>query len=372
MISRIASHALRRLTHIAANPTGICNLSFRCWLISALHRHMRSLVTCLIFSLSLWSANSGRSTELPDYSPTERRAVIEEIACRIETAYVLAEPATEMAEALRSRLQAGVYDQIGSLETLAQQLTEDLRAISHDGHLRVRFHEDPAQVMPAWNTPGPGAESLYLRHAQRSNFGFVKVEILPDNIGYLRLDEFGDPALGGETASAAMRFVAHTDALIIDLRENGGGGGMGAILATYLFGHKRVHFSDFHIRFRNEIVQSWTAPFVPGPTYADKPVYVLIGPKTASAAESFSYDLQSQKRVTLIGQKTAGAANPGGYFRVSEHLAVFVPTGRPVNRVTGTNWEGIGLQPDIEVEASAAFEYALTAARAGAKALAPQ
>lgn len=155
-----------------------------------------------------------------------------------------------------------------------------------------------------------------------------------------------------------MRFLNHTDALNIDLRANGGGGAMGAVLASYLFNHNPVHLSDFYIRERNETFQSWTLPFVPGPSYTNKPVFVLVGPQTASAAESFTYDLQAQKRVTVVGKKTAGAANPGRFVRVSEHLAVFIPDGRPLNPITLTNWEGVGIQPDIEVNIDQALECA--------------
>lgn len=319
----------------------------------------RLLLSC--FPL-LTCATCAEPASQPDQSSVERRAVIEEIAARIDSTYVLADVATNMATALRDRVRNGAYDEISGPETLANRLTADLRAISHDGHLRVRYHADPAQVMPAWNTPAPDAEARYRRHAERTNYGFTRVGILDGNIGYLRLDEFGDPTLGGETAAAAMRFVAHTDALIIDLRENHGGGSMGNVLATYLFGRKRIHLSDFHIRFKNEVFQSWTAPFVPGPKYADKPVFILVGPETASAAESFAYDLQSQKRVTVVGKKTAGAAHPGEFFRVSEHFAVFVPTGRPVNPLTKTNWEGVGVQPDIESDVEQSLTRAHTLA----------
>lgn len=313
----------------------------------------------LISVLLLLVAPIARSTELPDRTPAERRIVVESIAARLERSYVLADEAAEMAQRLREQATAGAYDRIDNLEAFASRLTTDLQAISRDGHLRVRYHPDPAQVIPAWNTPGPDAEVRHRRYSERSNHGFVRVEILAANIGYLRLDEFGDPALGGETAAAALRFVAHTDALIIDLRANGGGhGGMEALLSTYLFGGKRVHLSDFHIRERNETIQSWTAPFVPGPAYADKPVFVLVSASTASAAESFAYNLQVEKRIVVVGRKTTGAANPGAFVRVSDHLAVFIPDGRPVHPRTGTNWERVGVQPDVDVKTENALSKA--------------
>lgn len=310
-----------------------------------------SLAASLIFSAAFAAGNFPS-----DESIAERRATIDLIAAKLETSYVSAAVAAETAAMLRAKTANGGYDH-ASLAEVAAQLTADLYRISRDGHLRVRHHPDPAQVMPAWNQPAPDAEARYREHARRTNFGFTRVEIVAGNIGYLRLDEFGDPALGGDTAAAVMRFVANTDALLIDLRANGGGGGMGALLASYLFEGASVHLSNFEIRGRGETLQLWTAPYVPGPRYT-RPVFLLTGPGTASAAESFAYMLHNRKRAKLVGGKTAGAANPGGYVRISEHLAIFVPDGRPVDPLTGTNWEGIGIQPDIESEVTAALDLA--------------
>ncbi|HEX2099598.1 MAG TPA: hypothetical protein VHF69_02985, partial [Candidatus Synoicihabitans sp.] len=230
---------------------------------------LRPFVLTCVSVIGWWAATGvgaepRRQSPLPDRSPQERRAVVDAIAAQLERRYVLADVADEMGAVLRAKAAGGGYDKVATLEVLAQQLTDDLHTISRDGHLRVRYHADPAQVVPAWNTPGPEAETRYRRHAERTNYGFVGVEILPGNLGYLRLDEFGDPALGGDTAAAVMRFVARTDALIIDLQNNGGGGGMGAVLATYLLGPGHTHLSNFVIREKNETIQLWTLPHVPG------------------------------------------------------------------------------------------------------------
>jgi hypothetical protein len=321
---------------------------------------MRPLLPSILAASLIVSAALAADNFAADESTADRRAAIARIAAKLETSYVSASVAAEMAAMLQAKSVAGDYDP-GPLSSLADQLTADLYRVSRDGHLRVRHHSDPAQVMPAWNQPAPDAEARYREHGRRTNFGFTRVEILPGNIGYLRLDEFGDPALGGDTAAAVMRFVTNTDALLIDLRANGGGGGMGSVLASYLFEGATIHLSNFEIRERGETLQLWTAPYVPGPRYT-RPVFLLTGPGTASAAESFAYMLHNRKRVKLVGGKTAGAANPGGYVRISEHLAIFVPDGRPVDPLTGSNWEGTGIQPDIEGDVAAALDLAHTRA----------
>jgi len=314
------------------------------------------LITALLGGIPPLPAQTGPGGTLP---AAERDAALAEMARQLESTYVIADLAGRMNAFLSDALRDGVYAPLDAGEAFAARVTSDLQALCHDGHLRVRFHADPAQVLPAWNHPSPEDEARHRRAAVRENHGFVRVEILSGNIGYLRLDSFGDPASGGDTAAAAMRFVAGTDALIIDLRENGGGySGMVALLASYLLGPLPAHLSDFHIRSKNEITQTWTLPYVPGPTYAGKPVCVLTGPSTYSAAESFAYDLQSVKRVRVVGQTTGGGAHPGRFIRVSEHLAIFIPDGRPVNVVTGTNWERTGVKPDVEAETTQALTQA--------------
>src|SRR6185436_750876 len=145
--------------------------------------------------------------------------------------------------------------------------------------------------------------------------------------------------------------LGNCDALIVDLRRNGGGApGMIQTLLSYLVEPgRRLHFNDFYEREGDRWVQYYTSPFVPGPRLAGKPVYVLTSALTGSAAEEFSYDIQTHKLGTLIGATTAGAANPGGFVRLTDHLAAFVATGRAVNPVTKTNWEGVGVKPDVAV-----------------------
>ncbi|HET9253131.1 MAG TPA: S41 family peptidase, partial [Candidatus Eisenbacteria bacterium] len=192
---------------------------------------------------------------------------------------------------------------------------------------------------------------------------FRKVERLPGNVGYLRLDRFVDPELGGGTAAAAMSFLANTDALIVDLRQNGGGTPlMVALLASYLFESTPVHLNSIYDRLEDLTKQIWSYPYLAGPRYLGKDVFVLTAPRTFSGAEEFAYDLKALKRATIVGERTRGGAHPGSIRQVHEHFAVMVPTGRAINPVTNSNWEGVGVEPDIAAPADSALVVAHRAA----------
>jgi C-terminal processing protease CtpA/Prc len=196
------------------------------------------------------------------------------------------------------------------------------------------------------------------------NYGFEKVQRLAGNVGYLDLRMFAGMPEAQPTAIAAMNFLGNADAIIVDLRRNGGGSpGMIQTLLTYFVEPgDRLHFNDFYRRATDDIEQYHTASFVPGPRLFGKPLYVLVSNRTGSAAEEFSYDVQTHKLGTLVGATTAGAANPGGLFRLSEHLAAFIATGRAINPVTKTNWEGVGVKPDVAVAPENALREAHVAA----------
>ena len=191
------------------------------------------------------------------------------------------------------------------------------------------------------------------------NGGFEKVERLDGNVGLLKFNGFLPPEFAGDTAVAAMNFLASSDALIVDLRENGGGDpAMVALICSYLFGAEPVHLNDLYFRPANETHQYWTLSFVPGKHYGEKPVYVLTSRNTFSGAEEFTYNLKTRKRATIVGETTGGGANPGGPERIDDHFQVFVPSGRAINPVTKINWEGTGVTPDVAVPADQAFHTA--------------
>ncbi|HEY6414403.1 MAG TPA: S41 family peptidase [Edaphobacter sp.] len=155
-----------------------------------------------------------------------------------------------------------------------------------------------------------------------------------------------------------MNFLAHTDAVIFDLRENGGGDPkMVSLIATYLFDQPE-HLNDLYERKTDTTTQYWTQPFVPGTKLGDKPVYVLTSNRTFSGAEEFTYDLKNLKRATIVGETTGGGAHPVRGVRVDDHFVVGVPFARAVNPVSKTNWEGTGVEPDVSVKAADALTTA--------------
>jgi C-terminal processing protease CtpA/Prc len=165
--------------------------------------------------------------------------------------------------------------------------------------------------------------------------------------------------MGGDTVAATMNFVANTDYLIFDLRDNGGGDpAMVRLICSYLFGDKSVHLNDLYMRKENKTEEYWTIPNVPGKKFLDKDVYVLTSNRTFSGAEEFSYNLKNLKRATIIGETTGGGAHPGDFERLTDHFGAFVPVGRAINPITKTNWEGTGVEPDIKVPRDQALKTA--------------
>jgi len=199
----------------------------------------------------------------------------------------------------------------------------------------------------------------YLLKAKADNYGFHKVERRPGNIGFIDLRGFHDPKSGGETAAYAMNPMMNTEALIFDLRNNGGGNPfMVAFITSYLFDSEPFHLNSFYSRAKDDLSQSWTLPYVPGKRYGNKPVYVLTSNRTFSAAEEFAYNLKNLKRATIVGEVTAGGAHPGFSHQLNKHFSIFIPDGRAINPITQTNWEGTGVIPDVKTTQNEAYETA--------------
>lgn len=298
---------------------------------------------------------------LPDavIDQATRAAVIKNLSAELTDGYVFLETAKSMEADVNDRLKRGEYDQLTSARAFADKLTADLQAISHDKHLRVRFSAQPIPERKDRDQLTEEEKASYALFNRTINYGFEKVERMQGNIGYIDLRGFFDPKEGTETVAAAMTFVSNTSSLIFDVRQNGGGEAeMVALICSYLFGDKAVHLNDLYFRKGDHTDEFWTKPIVAGKKYLDKDVYILTSSRTFSGAEEFSNNLKTLKRATIVGETTGGGANPGGTVRLTEHFGAFIPTGRAINPITKSNWEGSGVEPDIKVPKEQALKTA--------------
>lgn len=303
--------------------------------------------------------NTGEAQDLTLDAKT-RTTVIEGAIRALNANYVFPETAKQMEQAVRARMKRKEYDAITDARTFANTLTEHLREVSRDKHLRVNYS---FEKLPEFGPAQESAEERGRRAFQkRVNYGFEKVERLHGNIGYIDLRGFMDAESGSETVAAAMNFLADTDALIFDLRQNGGGQPeMVALISSYLF-EQPTHLNDIYSRPENSTQEFWTHTNVLGKRYLNKEVYVLTSSRTFSAGEEFTYNLKNLKRATIVGEVTGGGAHPTQPHRIHDHFSIGVPFARAINPITKTNWEGTGVQPDVAVPAAQALQTAHAAA----------
>ena len=323
------------------------------------------IFTAMIFILSAADNYAQNGGEQPDMTidANVRTEIIDSLFKDLNESYVFPEVAKKMETDVRNRLKSGEYNQLTSAREFAKKLTDDLRSVSKDKHLGVRFSDRVIPVRVKRSEPTEAEKAEYKRMMSVNNYGFVKVEVMRGNIGYIDFRGFTNPDMGAETVAAAMNFVNNSDALIFDLRQNGGGDpAMVALICSYLFGDKPVHLNDLYWRKENRTEEFWTKPNVLGKKYNDKEVYVLTSKRTFSGAEEFSYNLKNLKRATIVGETTGGGAHPGDGFRLGDHFEAFIPTGRAISPVTKTNWEGTGVEPDVKVPQEQALKTAYISA----------
>jgi retinol-binding protein 3 len=299
------------------------------------------------------------AAELPALPITaqERASVIDDSLAQLRELYVFPKTAAAMDAAVRARLAKGEYRSIVSGEELARKLTADLREVSHDEHLRIEYFP---KGVPAATQGAPNGNAPNTRGVEPGNSGFTRVEWLDGNVGYVEIRELLSSAEAQTAASAALSFVANSDALIVDLRRNIFGGdpeGIAYVL-SYIF-DKPTRVNDIQVRVGNRTMESWTLATVPGRRFGErKPVYVLTSHDTFSGAEEFAYDVQALKRAQVIGEATRGAAHMARPVPISAHFVIGVPFAQAVNPVTHRNWDDTGVIPDTAAPAAQALEVA--------------
>jgi C-terminal processing protease CtpA/Prc len=268
--------------------------------------------------------------------------------------YIFADKAQEAGAAIRERLAAGEYDDLDEA-ALGERLTAELFEFCQDKHLRVRVRDESLRAALTESE----LEAAMREQQRLANYGIARVERLDGNVGYLDVRLVTRAAIGGRAIAAAMELVSQTHALIVDLRRNRGGSPDGAIFWTsYFFPDGDTHLNSIYDGGTRDTRQYWSLAWLPGERYLDRPVYVLTSDLTFSGGEEFCYNLKAQGRATLIGETTRGGAHPTEIFPITPTFEITVPVARSVNPITGGNWEGTGVEPDMAVPAAEAFDVA--------------
>ncbi|MER6393233.1 S41 family peptidase [Streptomyces sp. NPDC001523] len=285
--------------------------------------------------------------------------IIEEALERIDAGYVFPGKFPSIEAAIKGRLTAGDYEGLDG-PALCEAVTAHLQEVCPDKHLRLLWTDEPQSSAPA---DADGGRAAFLALLRAEGQGIRRVEQLEGNVGLIELRRVATAGEGASAIGAAMQLVAHSSALVLDLRACLGGSPEGAAMwCSYFFPDDQVHLNDIHDRRTDTTRQFWTTAYLPAPRYLDRPVQVLTSGTTFSAGEDIAYTLQANGRAVVLGETTRGGAHPTTRYTVTDHIQVTVPTARAVNTVTGTNWEGVGVVPDVPIPADQALEEALKTA----------
>lgn len=310
------------------------------------------LILFVLFALILPPVTAQEAGKTIDKA--EQQLVVDSICTILNANYIYPETAKKIEDLLRDNFAKGVYDPLTDPDAFAGQLTKDLQSVSNDKHLWVGYNpEQIALLKKAKENPDDKEyEKMLLEELRKNNFGFRELKIMEGNVGYLELNQFSgtDFPEAGEAAIAAITFLSHCDAIIIDLRGNGGGSpDMIQLITSYFYEGETQHLNSFYWRPTDKTVQFWTLPYVPGRRMPDVDVYVLTSPRTFSAAEEFTYNLKNMKRAVIVGETTGGGAHPVDRKIINDNFGISVPAGKAINPISQTNWEGTGIEPCVRV-----------------------
>ena len=316
----------------------------------------------------------------PSITPAERRQLGETLPYLLETLYVIPERGNELAKRVRASFESGKYDAATTPAALAEAINADL-ASANDRHLRMLANpastSTPLLTVDAWKarraelaSGAPRERAVVNRDAVRAmNYGVLAAEVMPGNVGYLRMRGFMGPQEALTQISHAMALLANTDAMIVDVRNcPGGSADTVSYLASYFFGPERRVLMNRFSRPANQSMESTTVD-VPGQRMPNVPLYILTGPNAASACESFAFTLQQWGRAKTVGEKTAGAGYNNMIVDLGLGLSISISIGTATHPKTSKQFEAVGVVPDIAVTADRALETAHAEAR---RALAPK
>jgi hypothetical protein len=328
-------------------------------------RRMSELAGAAALALIPANANAA-AQEAAAVTPAsvDAKAVVADVTRILDENYVLPDLRPKLAAALSEGLAEGHYD-VNDSNILAERINADLDAVAHDAHLGM--HRDPKQAAELAARPrGAGADDApptpeEIRFADRLNHGILQLKVLPGNIRYMETIGF---FWGGEKTKEAydnaMRFLKGGDAIIIDMRKNGGGSPDAVRYMISHFLQPNTPIVTFYMR--GEKGDTWKSLATPTGSLAGKPLYILTGGRSASAAEEFIGHVNGFKLGELVGETTAGAGYRNEFFPVTGGYVISVSVGRAVLASTGKDWEKVGIAPTIKASQDNALEVAQVSA----------
>jgi hypothetical protein len=316
---------------------------------------MRHLLLVLLASAALAQTKPPADLQL---TPADRARLIEDAASRIDRLYVDPLKAKEIAKALRDAATSGKFDAATSALLLVPAVNTVLRT-SGDLHLRFGYSAE-AESVEDDAPPTPEQRAIDEREAARDGYGIHGVTRLEGNVGLLTVTALYDPEDAGGAVMHAMQLLRSTDALIIDLRGcTGGSVQMVNLLLTYFLPEgDPVLISTVYHRPEDARRQYWTLPWVPGPRYTGKKVYLLTSKRTFSGGEGFTEHMRRMAHSNVVGETTRGGSHPTRWYHIDPHFAVSVPVARHVGPPAINDWEGVGITPDVVVPAAEALTTA--------------
>lgn len=291
-------------------------------------------------------------------SQTEQKQIIDKAFTLLKANYIFPDKIPPMEKVIYKKLSDGNYANYTTADDFLKNINIDLETLSNDRHIDIFF--DPIRVKQIeTETMKNDYAPEFLQRARYENFLVKKVERLDGNVGYFKFNSFMDTTLSKNTLAASMAFLANSSALIIDLRQNGGGNAatLAFLLSYFLPDSTLISIS------RSRATGATTNNYLPRNNVKfNNPIYIVVSKRTSSAAEAFAYTLQSYKRATIIGEITNGEANPGYVFAINSEMYIMIPAFENINPITKTNWQAKGVMPDVQVVA----DKALIAAQAAA------
>jgi retinol-binding protein 3 len=311
----------------------------------------------IIFSGTLFAQNENNNEKISDQ---QKQAIINTALAQLKENYIFPERITKIESVIKKKFDNKEYSSLNTLFDFLEVLNNDFESSGNDHHLNIFYGPQYVnKIKVAANNTAEKSDKIpveFVDMVKYENFFLKKVERMDGNIGYFKFNKFEELQFSKETIASAMNFLSNSFAIIFDLRENGGGSAETVHFLMSYFLPDSTKLGEFRRRVNNEVVELWTTkdPLIKK-IPSNIPVYILVSKNTSSAAESFAYGLQHSKRVTVVGEQTHGEGNPGARFIINDKLYMMIPTAVNLNAVTGTNWDGVGVTPDIKTTAADAL-----------------